>query len=93
MPVLGLAIKSLEASTFTLLEASCHVKKLRLDERLCIERGVMEANQDPSHVSEAILDITAPAKLTAELSHASDPRRDHMKPTHRILRNNKSLLF
>lgn len=47
----------------------------------------METNQDPSHMSEAILDIPAPGNLTAELSHPSDPRRNHMKPTHRIVRN------
>ena len=46
-----------------------------------------------SHVSEVVLDISALARLTVELSHASDPRRDPLKPTHWTMRNNKSLLF
>ena len=53
----------------------------------------MELNPGLRHVSEAVLDISAPAKLTAGLSHTSDPRRDPLKPTHTIMRNNKSLLF
>lgn len=61
--------------------------------RDCAVGGLREANEGPGHVSEAILDIPAPAKLTAELSHISDPRRDHRMPAHRIIRNNKSLLF
>ena len=33
-------------------------------------------------MSEVVLDISALARLTVELSHASDPRRDPLKPTH-----------
>lgn len=39
----------------------------------------MEANQDPSHVSEVILDSLHLARLTAELSNMSDPTKDHTK--------------
>lgn len=63
MPVLDLAIKSLAASTFTLLEASCHVKKLRLHEKLCVQRGLIEVNQDARLESEAIVAIPAPATV------------------------------
>ena len=81
-PVLGLTIKSLAAATFTLLK----------DREMCRERP-HGGKRGLSHVSEVVLDISAPARLTAELSHASDPRRDPLKPTHCTMRNNKSLLF
>lgn len=49
----------------------------------------MEANQYPPHVSEAILDIPAAARLTAELSHTSDPRKEHMKQNFPNSQNHK----